>query len=431
MDIKEFVQQRRDAFIAMRRDFHMYPEPAWLEYRSAAKVADKLISLGYDVALGSEVLDLNSRMGLPSDEVMKAAMDRAIDEGANPELVEKMGYGKTAIVATMKFSDDGPVVAFRADMDSNDVIESNEACHIPAKDGFRSCHDKAMHACGHDTHMTMGLGLAEYVATHKDNFKGTIKLIFQPAEEGVRGAKAMAEAGIVDDVDLMFGMHIGFNEKLSNCFACSDHGFLATTKLDAVFHGYSAHAGGSPEKAQNAMLAGCTAVLNLQAIARHSQGASRMNVGVFESGTGRNVTPDVAVLKLETRGATTEINDYMIERAKTIIKSAAEMHDCTFEITKQGETPAGRISDDLASEVQGIIEPLGIFKEVPFDYSGGGSEDCAYFLNRVIDRGGRATYMVLGSAIKAPHHNPLFDVDEEDMLNGIVALSAIAEHYLK
>ena len=431
MSVKDFVQQRRDDFIAMRRDFHMYPEPAWLEYRSASKVAEKLIALGYDVALGAEVLDLDSRMGLPSEEEMKVAMARAMDEGADPELVEKMGYGKTAIVATMKFSDDGPVVAFRADMDSNDVIESKASNHIPSKNGFRSRHEKAMHACGHDTHMTMGLGLAEYIATHKDGLKGTIKLIFQPAEEGVRGAKAMAEAGVVDDVDLMFGMHIGFNENLSNCFACSDHGFLATTKLDAVFHGYSAHAGGSPEKAQNAMLAGCTAVLNLQAIARHSQGASRMNVGVFESGTGRNVTPDVAVLKLETRGATTEINDYMIERAKTIIKGAAEMHDCTFEITKQGETPAGRISDDLAREVQAIVEPLGIFKEVPFDYSGGGSEDCAYFLNRVIDRGGRATYMVVGSAIKAPHHNPLFDIDEEDMLNGIVALGTIAAHYLK
>ena len=71
MDIKEFVQQRRDVFIAMRRDFHMYPEPAWLEYRSASKVADKLISLGYDVALGAEVLDLDSRMGLPSEDIMK------------------------------------------------------------------------------------------------------------------------------------------------------------------------------------------------------------------------------------------------------------------------------------------------------------------------------------------------------------------------
>ena len=175
MSVKDFVQQRRDTLIAMRRDFHMHPEPAWLEYRSAAKVADMLISLGYDVALGADVLDLDSRMGLPSDEVMKAAMDRAIEEGANPVLVEKMGYGKTAIVATMKFGGEGPVVAFRVDMDSNDVIEAKEDSHVPTKKGFRSCHDKAMHACGHDAHMTMGLGLAEYLAAHKDEFKGTIK----------------------------------------------------------------------------------------------------------------------------------------------------------------------------------------------------------------------------------------------------------------
>jgi len=142
MSVKDFVQQRRDDFIALRRDFHMYPEPAWLEYRSAAKVAEKLIALGYDVALGAEVLDLDSRMGLPSEDVMT-------------------------------------VVAFRADMDSNDVIESKASNHTPAKKGFRSRHEKAMHACGHDTHMTMGLGLAEYIATHKEGLKGTIKLIFQ------------------------------------------------------------------------------------------------------------------------------------------------------------------------------------------------------------------------------------------------------------
>ena len=92
------------------------------------------------------------------------------------------------------------------------------------------------------------LVLPEYVAEHKDQFKGTLKLIFQPAEEGVRGAKAMVNAGVVDDVDYMFGLHIGFNENYANCFACSNHGFLATTKLDAVFHGYAAHAGSSQRK---------------------------------------------------------------------------------------------------------------------------------------------------------------------------------------
>ena len=386
MHSRDLIEQYKGYVQEWRRYFHKHPELSNEEFETTKTLAKELESMGVEVHVDTE-----------------------------------RGIGLVGIIHGDKT---GKAIALRADIDALPVHEHNTV-------DYKSDTEGKMHACGHDAHMTMGLGLAEYLATHKDEFKGTIKLIFQPAEEGVRGAKAMAEAGVVDDVDLMFGMHIGFNEKLSNCFACSDHGFLATTKLDAVFHGYSAHAGGSPEKAQNAMLAGCTAVLNLQAIARHSQGASRMNVGVFESGTGRNVTPDVAVLKLETRGATTEINDYMIERSKTIIKGAAEMHDCTFEITKQGETPAGRISDDLAREVQSIIEPLGIFKEVPFDYSGGGSEDCAYFLNRVIDRGGRATYMVLGSAIKAPHHNPLFDIDEEDMLNGIVALGTIATHYLK
>ena len=106
MSVKDFVQKRREALIELRRDFHKYPETAWLEYRSAAKIAATLISLGYDVALGEEVLDLDSRMGLPSKDVMSAAMARAIDEGANPELVENWALVKQRFVATMKFSDE-------------------------------------------------------------------------------------------------------------------------------------------------------------------------------------------------------------------------------------------------------------------------------------------------------------------------------------
>ena len=94
MSIKDFVQQRRDNFIAMRRDFHMYPEPGWLEYRSAAKVADKLISLGYDVALGADVLDLESRMGLPSDEVMKLLWSVLSKKVLIQHLLKKWGMVK-------------------------------------------------------------------------------------------------------------------------------------------------------------------------------------------------------------------------------------------------------------------------------------------------------------------------------------------------
>ena len=431
MNSLEFARQHTEQFIARRRDLHKHPEPGWLEYRTAAFAATVLTELGYDIKAGAEVLDLDARMGLPSEAVMKAAMERAIAEGADPKWVDIFGYGKTALVATMKFSDDGPTVAFRSDIDSNDVQESDSPEHMPAREGFSSIHDKAMHACGHDVHLTMILGLAEYLATNKDKLQGTVKLIIQPAEEGVRGAAAMEAAGVVDDVDIFFGTHIGIDKNLAGCLACSDPGFLATSKIDASFQGYSAHAGASPEQAKNAMLAACTAVINLQAIARHSKGISRVNVGTLEAGTGRNVTPDVASLKLEIRGETTEINDYMEQRCHTILEAAAAMHDCTVNITKASSAPVVMNSDTLATEVQELANELGIFKRVDFSYSGGGSEDCAYFTRRVIERGGQATYMILGSDIKAPHHNPLFDIDEKDMIHGVALMGVLAEKYLK
>ena len=138
---------------------------------------------------------------------------------------------------------------------------------------------------------------------------GTIKLIFQPAEEGVRGARAMVAKGIVDDVDYMFGGHIGFKATKSDSLVCLTGGFLATTKLDASFKGESSHAGAAPERGRNALLAAAASCIALHSISRHGQGASRINVGVLQAGTGRNVLPDVGLIKMETRGANTEIND--------------------------------------------------------------------------------------------------------------------------
>ena len=119
-------------------------------------------------------------------------------------------------------------------MDCNDVEECDTADHRPLESGFQSLHAKEMHACGHDGHVTIGLGLAKLISEHKEEMAGTIKLIFQPAEEGVRGARAMVAKGIVDDVDYMFGGHIGFKATQSDSLVCLTGGFLATTKLDAV-----------------------------------------------------------------------------------------------------------------------------------------------------------------------------------------------------
>lgn len=113
--------------------------------------------------------------------------------------------------------------------------------------------------------------------------------------------------------------------------AASSRGFLASTKFDVTFKGRAAHAGASPETGHNALAAASTAVLNLLAIPRHSGGSSRVNIGTLHGGTGRNVIPEEAVMTLETRGLTTEINEYMYAAAERICKSAAAMYECGYE----------------------------------------------------------------------------------------------------
>lgn len=136
----------------------------------------------------------------------------------------------------------------------------------------------------------------------------------------MRGAHAMVESGIVDDVDYMLGAHFGFKMRKTGTVACNVTGFLATSKYDARFQGVPAHAGAAPEQGKNALLAAACATLNLHAISRHSAGASRINVGRLDAGSGRNVIGDKALLCLETRGATSEINAFMETEAQRIIK---------------------------------------------------------------------------------------------------------------
>ena len=297
------AEELKDEMVERRRDLHRHPETGWTEFRTASMIIGELKNLGYDVKFGDDVIDEKSMMGVPSEAELADYMQRAISEGADPELVKKMAGGKTGIVATLKTDKPGKTVAFRFDMDCNDVEEERSEEHRPAKEGFASEHKKAMHACGHDGHVSIGLSAAKLLAANKARLAGTIKLIFQPAEEGVRGAFAMMNAGVVDDVDYLFGGHIGFKATTNNCLVTMTDGFLATTKLDAEFTGVSAHAGAAPEQGKNALLAAAQAAISLNTIPRNSKGSSRINVGVLNAGTGRNVVPDIAAIKLETRGA--------------------------------------------------------------------------------------------------------------------------------
>ena len=247
MRIVKAAQALKEKTIVRRRDFHKHAEAAWTEFRTASIVAKTLQGLGFRALVGEEVVDGSAMMGVPAPAELERQVERALAQGGDKGWVEQMRGGKTGVVGLMEFAKPGPTVALRVDMDANDLVESDDPKHRPVREGFASVNKGAMHACGHDGHTAMGLGVAEVLAGLKDQLAGTIKLIFQPAEEGVRGAKAMMARGVVDDVKYIVGAHLGVNLKKTGQVACRTEGFLATTKFDAVFTGVPAHAGGAPE----------------------------------------------------------------------------------------------------------------------------------------------------------------------------------------
>ena len=414
--------------IETRRDLHRFPEPAWTEFRTSALVAARLEELGYAPRTGSEVIDEGSVMGRPSEEQIDREIARAVEQGGDRERIERMGR-YTGVTADLDTGRPGPTLAFRFDMDCVDVGEDMSPDHRPAKEGFASVNPCRMHACGHDAHTAIGLGVAELLTEMKGRLCGRVRLIFQPGEEGCRGAYAMMKKGVVDDVDFFLAMHIGGGVP-TGTFGLNSLGYLATTKLDARFTGVPAHAAGAPHMGRNALLAAATAALGLHSIAPHRDGAMRLNVGVLQAGTGRNVVPAEALMKVETRGETQEVADYVYGRAEEVLKGAAEMYGVRVELSKAGEGTTARGDEELVRRIGAALRASGIFRSVLDTVRAGGSEDATWFMRRVQERGGEAAYMALGADIAAPHHNGRFDVDERGMILGARAMAAIAESLL-
>ena len=429
MTIWQEAESLKGEMIARRRDLHKYPEVAWTEFRTTALIATELVKLGYEVQLGDDIIVEQEMMGIPSKEELDRCAQRAINEGADPKLVAKMAGGKTGVMGVMHFAKPGKTVGLRFDIDCNEVSESRETTHMPYQRGFVSLHEGLMHACGHDGHVTIGLAAAKLIAAHKEEMAGTVKFFFQPGEEGVKGARAMVASGIADDVDYFLSGHVGFGCREDNALVCMTTGFLATTKLDAHFTGFAAHAGGEPEQGKNALLAAASATLALHAMPRHSGGASRINVGVLKAGTGRNVVPDVAVLKLETRGATTEVNEFLKTEAMRIIKGAAAMYDVQVSLEEVGGAAAAVSDADMGQEIMDFVSHTKEYKNIYLERGLGGSEDCSYFMERVQANGGKAVYMMYGSEIAAGHHNKCFDFHEETMWKTAATIEELVKYY--
>ncbi|MGE5653996.1 MAG: amidohydrolase [Bacillota bacterium] len=406
------IDQLAPQLSTWRRDFHRHAEAAWTEFRTSAQIAKRLTEWGYELQLGDKIIASNSMMGVPDKADLERHMHRAVAQGADPQLVDAMRGGLTGVVATLTTGRPGPTIALRFDIDSNDAQEVGDPGHRPAREGFASINAGAMHACGHDGHAAIGLGLAKILIDHRDELSGTIKLIFQPAEEGVRGAKAMVDRGVVDEVDYLLSGHIGFGAGMPGSIVCGTSGFLATSKFDAMFRGQSAHAGAAPDEGRNALLAAATAALNLHAIPRHKSGASRINVGVLNAGIGRNLIAPTALMKIETRGANSAINDYMVARAEAVLRSTAGMYDCDLDIMFMGSAPSAESDVELQEVVKTVAEQLIPVELIVAETALGGSEDVSFMMKRVQEQGGKAVYVMVGTQLAAGHHDQRFDFDE-------------------
>ncbi|MDD9244434.1 M20 family metallo-hydrolase [Enterobacter soli] len=423
------IQTLTPQLTAWRRDFHHFAESGWVEFRTAAKVAEILDHLGYELAMGRDVVDAESRMGLPDAQTLAKEFARAREQGAPEKWLAAFEGGFTGIVATLSTGRPGPTIAFRVDMDALDLSEALDESHRPFRDGFASCNPGMMHACGHDGHTTIGLGLAQVLKQNEAQLNGTIRLIFQPAEEGTRGARAMVAAGALDGVDYFTAVHIGTGVPAGTVICGSDN-FMATTKFDVRFTGVAAHAGGKPEEGRNALLAAAQAALALHSIAPHSEGASRVNVGVMQAGSGRNVVPASALLKVETRGESEAINQYVFERAQSAIAGAAALYGVSAETHLMGAATSSTPSPawvnylrEQAEHVTGVLHAIDKVK------APAGSEDATLMMARVQQNGGLASYMVFGTDLSAGHHNEKFDFDEQIMNVAVETLARTALNF--
>ena len=413
------MKNTEEKLIKYRRLFHRYPEPGWLTFFATIYLADHLERAGYEVHVGREVLGDELLMDPPDPEqiesyerlAFKFARESGIKDGTS--WLRRMDH-KTGLVAVMNTGRKGPVKAYRFDMDALAIQESCDEMRNPVRQNFVSRNSGVSHACGHDGHMALGLTLAETLAEEKETLKGKYIFIFQPAEEGVRGAVAFCHQWKYGGIDQLYCCHIGYAPE--HVFVAGAKGFLATAKFDVRFQGKSAHAGLAPERGRNALLAAADAVVRMQEIRRPAGGVTRLNVGQMKAGEARNTIPAKARMKAETRGETARLNQYMKEQALECVEKAARKYGVQYEVIFQGESVSAASDPELAEKVLEAARRSGGFEQYISSWDFGASDDGAVFMDMVQKQGGQAVYMLFGTEINGMQHEPAFDFSEQVLI---------------
>jgi aminobenzoyl-glutamate utilization protein A len=228
----------------------------------------------------------------------------------------------------------------------------------------------------------------------------------------------MSETEHLDDVDRMLALHLGLGEETGTVVAGYDRP-LSNAKLDVTFHGEPAHAGGEPHAGKNAAQALGTAIQNLYAIPRHGEGKTRINVGQVHSNNAQNVISEESELRVEVRGETACLNEYMLGKARNVVEHAAGMHECTHEESLYGKTTTFDCDESMVEAVGDAAGGLESVTHLKDRKEFGGSEDASFLIREVQEHGGEATYIGIGASNPAGHHTAYFDIDEDALAIGV------------
>lgn len=408
----------------IRRRLHVHPEPGFLEFYTADVIVEQLDLLGVEYLTGGAAMDVTAILEGSSESEREEWTERAVDRGVAPERVEALSEEGTAIVAIIRGSRPGPVWGLRCDIDALPIAENHEAEHLPQREGFVSC-TPYMHACGHDGHTAIGLGVLDRL--REGDFPGELRVFFQPAEEGTRGAAPMLAAGVADGVDHMLAFHLRADVPLGTVIGGVEN-YKATTKWKATFTGAPAHASGAPERGRNALVAAAHATLGIQSMPRFSTADTRVNVGTFHAPGAANIIPSEATITYEVRAEANDVISDMDRRAAASVEGAARMCEVQVERTMYGRTVNTTPDDAMLDLIESASTTLPAITD--FSRRGRlkcGSDDAHLLIEAVQQGGGIGAYLGIGAQnANAPHHSRDFDFDEgaleisADLLAGTV-----------
>jgi amidohydrolase len=382
------AEEMRDQLIAWRRDLHMHPELAFEEHRTAGIVAEHLERLGYRV---------------------------------------RTGVGETGVIGVLESKRPGPVVMFRFDMDALPVTEETGAVYasqVPGK----------MHACGHDAHVAIGMGLATILAARRDDLAGCVVLLFQPAEETGGGAKRMAEQGALEDPrpDVFLALHVWTDSPAGTVDVTPGPVMAAAEKFTCTIGGRGGH-GAAPHQTVDPIVAAAQAVTALQTVVSRNVSpleSAVVTVGSIHGGDAFNVIPPEVEITGTIRTYKPSTREMVLQRVHQVIEGVTSACGARAELQIVPLTPAV-INDPAAVEViqQAAADVLGP-EQVRSGQQTLGSEDAAFFMQEI-----PGCYFFLGASnpekgVGAPHHNPCFDIDEDILVPGLAILARAAEFYL-